>query len=182
MNTNRTCTAILTLALLAFATASGTQARAESGPSEKAVRRAHEFLKGESTGRYVLGFVHMGARYDGHELVELVGVKRNGRPVPGHFALVYGYDWQGDGSTRIAFLCDREGSVYEMQVLDHNGVLNRPFDLAKLSIAVLGEALLEAFREQMTDSDQALLRRIVRDADPKSLLELGLTFRQAISK
>jgi hypothetical protein len=42
-----------------------------------------------------------------------------------------------------AFLCDRRGNVYEVQVTDTNAILNQPFATANLTIKVLGNLLIE---------------------------------------
>jgi len=178
----RTALAIaVCIALLGTTTGGAGLARAADQPSRKSIERAHDFLKTEATGKYVLGFVHMGAQYNGHEIVERRSVSRKGREVPGHFALVYDFDWEADGSTQLAFLCDADGDIYDVQVLRTNAFLNSPYDLAKLSIAVLGELILEAFKEKMTAEDRQQLQTFVKNADPESMLELGLRFRQALN-
>ena len=176
-----------TLAFAVMAAFLGTAAfdarvnRAADQPSSKAIQRAHDFLKTETTGKYILGFVHMGARYNGHEVVERREVARKGRMLPGHFALVYDFDWEADGTTQLAFLCDADGDVYDVQVLKTNAFLNSPFDLAKLSIAVLGEVILEAFKDNMTAKDKEQVQSFIKNADPEAMLELGLKLRQALN-
>jgi hypothetical protein len=155
---------------------------ADDRPSQKAVRHAKGFLDSAETGRYVLSFVHMGAQYDGNDDSGVRTVTRNGETVTGHFALVYDYSWEGDGNTQIAFLCDQRGDVYEVQILRTNAVLSQPYAVAKLSIDVLGNALLEAFKDNVSSSDRAQLQTMIRNADPKAILEMGLKLRQAFGR
>ena len=131
----------------------------------------------------MLGFVHMGAQYNNHEYsVTRTVSTRSGETLAGHFALVYDYSWQDDGKTQIAFLCDERGNIYRVQILSTNAVLQQPFAVAKLSIGVLGSALLEAFTNDISSSDRAKLQAIINDADPKAMLELGLRLRQTFAR
>jgi hypothetical protein len=148
-------------------------------PSQKAVRRSRAFLDSAENGQYVLSFDHMGAQYRGHEYSGTIAVTtQSGTTLAGHFALVYEYSWEDDGHDKIAFLCDQRGNVYEVQVLKSNGELSRPFVFAKVSIDVLGSALLEAFKDNISKSDRAKLQTMINNSDPKSILELGLKLRQ----
>jgi hypothetical protein len=150
--------------------------------SQQAVRRAKAFLDSADNGRYVLSFVHMGASYDGHTYSSTRTVTRNGETVAGHFALVYDYSWQDDGKTQIAFLCDEQGDVYRVQIMRTNAKFSQPFAVAKLSIDLLGNALLEAFKEKMSETDRAQLQTLIRDSNPQAILELGLKLRQAFGR
>ncbi len=173
---------LLSLVALSGLLATHTQMYAYDRSSQSAIGRASKFLGSQTTGKYVLGFVHLGARYDGHELASVRTVTRQGTPVPGHFALVYDYSCENDGRTQIAFLCDHGGKVYDVQILDHNGVLNTPYTLAKLSIDVLGNALLDAFKDNMSSSDRSQLQTMIRNADPEAMLKMGLRLRQAFAQ
>jgi hypothetical protein len=177
---------IYLVALAYCAAASSTYAQTADQPSPEAVQRAHDFLNSRVTGSYITGFVHLGSPYDSHQLVEsggVRGVSANGQPVPGEFALVYQFTWHGGtGKTTLAFLCDKKGNVEQIQALSSNAVLSPPFDLAKLSIAVLGETLLEAFKQQLDANDRMQIRAVVQNADPHALLEIGLKYRQAFNR
>lgn len=180
-------TARLALALVLCAVTFATTvfdsrvACAADEPTARAVEKAHEFLKTESNGRYVLGFVHFGARYNGHSVVERRSVMNNGRTVPGHFALLYDFNWENDGATRLGFLCDEDGDVYGVQVIKTNAILSPPYSLAKLSISLLSELILEAFKDDISSADRKELQTFVRSADPESILELGLKLRQSLN-
>src|SRR5438270_428338 len=109
-------TAVVMLGLLVpfvHAAAAGAQTA-----DQTSVNRAHDFLKSEKRGRNVLSYVHFGAQYKGHTFVERRGVNNQ----PAHFALVYRMNWENDGVTNVAFLCDGKGSVYEVQILGTNAI------------------------------------------------------------
>jgi hypothetical protein len=157
-----------------------SQARADE--SSKAIQRARSFLDSESVGRDVLTLVHMGARYDGHEFNSVQKVNQADEILRGHFALIYDFRWEGDGLTKLAFICDPRGHVYGVQVLDSNGVINTPFALSKLSLDVVGNGLVEAFKDQMSSQDRARLKALISNADPKAMLEMLLQIRQAVER
>ena len=150
-------------------------------PSSKVINRAHEFLKTKSNGEYILSFVHMGAQYRGHDCLGWTEVLRNGRAVPGHFALVYEFEWEDDGRTRIAFLCNGDGDVYDVQIQKTNAIINSPYAIAKISISVLGKIILEGFGDKISEVDRNQLESFVKNADPESMLELGLKLRQTFN-
>jgi hypothetical protein len=170
----------LNLCLLTASIICASQASADD--SSTAIQRARSFLESESVARDVLTLVHMGARYDGHELNSMRKVNQTGNVLYGHFALVYDFRWEGDGRTQLAFICDPHGHVYGVQVLDSNGVLNAPFALSKLSLDVVGKALMEAFKDQMSSGDRARLQTLISNADPKALLQMLLQIRQAVER
>jgi hypothetical protein len=180
MFNNRWCAAlgaVLVLMLVVPATM-----RADE-PDARAVRRARDFLNGTQRGRFILGYMHFGTRYVGHKYKEMRAVvDGKGKTIPGQFALVYSYDWNKDGTTEAAFLCDRRGNVYRVQVLDSNGIINQPFAIGNATIKILGNVLIEAFKDQMTAEEKKQLRKAVDDADTKSLLELSLKLQQTFGK
>jgi hypothetical protein len=184
MQLSRTPAAFSLVALLALGVSSGVPCRAYSddAPSRSAVSRAKKFFDCADNARYVLGFVHMGASYDGSTYAGVRPVVRNGETVSGQFAVVYDYAWQSDGKTRIAFLCNEQGDVYRVQILYTNATLQHPFAVAKLSIDVLGTAILEAFKNKMNETDRAQLQTLIKDSDPQAILELGLKLRQAFGQ
>jgi hypothetical protein len=169
---------VLVLGLMAWRT---PLARADD-VDPKAINRAHDFLKTAARGRDVLSYVHFGASYQGHSYLETRRVTRNGQTVPGHFALLYHYDWENGGKTDIAFLCDAKGAVYEVQIVKHNAILQQPFTLANAAVKALGSLLVQAFQGQMSDAQQKELQKIVDDADAKAMLEWSLKFQQLIGR
>ncbi len=149
---------------------------------KKALQRAHDFLKSKERGQDVLSFVHFGAKYFKHRYARTAYVNDGqGRRVKGHFALVYEYEWADDGETQLAFLCDARGNVYKVQVMQTNAIFQQPFALANLSIKIVGEALLEAFKKKMTEDEVRQVRRFIDNADAKGLMELSLRLRQSLT-
>jgi hypothetical protein len=159
-------------------TPESAQPTAEERAHQAAVRRARSFLDSQSVGRDILSFVHMGARYDGHEFLEQTGLAESPTAVRPGFGLVYRFNWEGDGRTEVAFICDTQGNVCRVQILHSNGVFNYPFGVSKLSIDILGSAVMEAFKDQMGETQQAELQALISKADPKSLLEMKLKLQQ----
>jgi hypothetical protein len=150
------------------------------GIDTRAVAKANSFLNTSKRFEFVNGFVHFGTKYLGHCYVKTLTVQDgSGRPVPGHFALVYDYRWSDGGETQLAFLCDARGHVYKTQVLADNGILQKPFAVANLSITIVGEALYEAPKDSLTEGDRRLLRTLVNAADAQGLLHLALRIQQA---
>jgi hypothetical protein len=157
--------------------------RADDDIDQKALDRAHAFLKTTQRGRDVLGFAHAGTRYMGHKYKDSRFVTDlEGKRIPGRFALVYTYDWNDDGWTELAFLCDRRGNVYQVQVVDTNAVLNQPFAVANATIKILGNLLIEAFKDNMTADERKQVQKAVDDADAKGLLEMSLKLQQTFGK
>jgi hypothetical protein len=157
--------------------------RADDDLDQRAIDRAGKFLDGAQRGRHILGYMHLGTKYAGHKYTETKYVTdRAGKKIPGQFALVYAYDWNDDGTTQVAFLCDRRGNIYEVQVLDSNAVINQPFALANASIKLLGSVIIEAFKDQMTAEQRKQVQKAVDDADAKRLLEMSLTLQQTFGQ
>jgi hypothetical protein len=157
--------------------------RADDDIDQKALDRAHDFLKTSQRGRDVLSFVHFGAKYEGHKYKESrFVVDQNGNRIPGRFALVYAFDWENGGATDVAFLCDRRGNVYGVRALETNAILSQPFVLANASIKLLGNALIAALGDNMTAADKRQAQQAVDGADAKGLLEMSLKLQQAWGK
>lgn len=160
----------------------GVMASPARADDDEAVARAHAFLGTAERGTDVLGFLHAGARYRGHQLKAVTSVEDGaGNRVPGHLALVYHYRWGNDGFTDVAFLWDEDGALYDALVVRTNAILSQPFALARASIALLGAVVLEAFDEHLTAQDRRLLRRLVEAADVRTLMVWNLRFQQAFS-
>ena len=98
-----TLMAVLALGLL---TTLVPAAQASDESDQRAVNKAHGFLRTEKRGKEILSYIHMGASYQGHQYMRTVPVKnRMGDLIEGDFALVYRYKWEDDGVTDAAFLC-----------------------------------------------------------------------------
>ncbi len=124
--------------------------------------------------------MHLGGTYQDYEILSALRVvDRDGDTIPGHFALKVSYDWKalfGENSTTAIFFFDEKGTVYDVRA-DTTSVVNEPFVLASGTIQVLGNALLQAFGDQMTADDRKQLQKIVDTADAKALMILGLNFQ-----
>jgi hypothetical protein len=153
--------------------------RADDEVDPRAVERAWKFLKEERRGRFILGYMHMGTTYAGHKIHDRV-LRVPGRD--GYFKLLATLDWNDDGTTDAAFLFDRRGNFYQVEVGNSNGVFNRPFAVANLSIQLLGNVLIEAFKDKMTDQDRRQLQQAVDNADSRSLLVVALQLQQSLGQ
>jgi hypothetical protein len=148
-----------------------TAAHAEAPDSS--VNRAHDVLKQAATGRDILSLLHFGAKYKDHNYVKTMAVRNN----PDDFALVYRFEWEDDGITDLAVLCDRGGHPYEVRVLHTNAVISQPFKLAEAAIQVVGNVILDAVGKNVADDDRAAIRKAINNADGKALLETYLKVR-----
>ena len=168
---------LVLLALLAV-TFFAPMAQAQPSIEQASIDRAHAFLATTNRGKNVLGYVHFGAQYKGHAYQET----RNVVNKPGQFALVYRFNWENDGVTSVAFLCDAKGSVYQVQVLSSNAILQQPYALANASINIVGNVILDAFRNQMTKEDIQQARQFIDNPNARGLLEMSMRLDQAFAK
>lgn len=146
---------------------------ARADAKDEGIQRAHRVLKTEKSGKDVLSFVHYGAAYRGHAYTRTLGVTNR----PDDFALAYRYNWEDDGWTEVAFLCDRDGSVYEVKVLRTNAQLQPPFVWAEAAIQVVGEFVLAAGGQDLKPAERDAIRRAIAAADAKALLEAYVKLR-----
>ena len=147
--------------------------------SQNAVDRAHRFLATPDFGRTVLGYVHLGAEYKSHKYTRMTQVIRDGRPLPGFFALVYRYQWSQDGATDIVFLSDSHGHVYKMEVLGSNASLQKPFFFADLAMKYVGGGVQGSFERQLNEKRKKL-QEFVQQPDARGMLTWTLAYRQAV--
>ena len=153
----------------------------------EALRRAFRCLdydENAARARDALSFLHFGASLVACSFEGRLGVTdSSGQTLPGDFALAYEFVWDaggGHGHTTIAFFFDGNGSYEGSRVLKTDAVFNQPFELAKLSIQVVGQLLIEAFGDQMQDNDRRILRELIDRADAKGLLDLQIKLRQGL--
>lgn len=163
------CLALALLVALSFAGSAAAQSA-----DQAAVDRAHAFLKTEKRGRNVLSYVHFGAEFKRYQYLQTRGVTNR----PKDFALVYRMNWERDGETDVAFLCDAKGNVYEVQIIRSNAQLQQPYALANLSIAVVGNLVIEAFRDRLSDDEMRQLRGMIDNPNARGLLEMSLQLQQ----
>lgn len=183
MVTARLLFALTVISLASFLPTGGIL-RAEE-PSQAAIDRANAFLGKRSTGDFVLGYAHLGATYTSHEVQSVRYVQDgNGNVLPGKFAIVYRYNCEASGSgvTDIGFICDRKGNVAEVVVVGTNAVSQQPFLVADATIQVLGNLVIEAFKDQMTKADVRVVQQLVNAANSEGLLEFALVIRQTVSR
>jgi len=148
-------------------------------PDMQAVDRAKSFLDSAKPWPFINVCVHFPTEFRGQTYAKMLPlVDRDGVRVPGQFALVYDYQWADDGSTQLAYYCDTRGNIFKVQVLADNGSLNRPFALANASIAIVGDQLYEALKNDLTDNQRRVVRQIIDSANAQRLLEYGLPLIQ----
>jgi hypothetical protein len=174
LRTNARATALFLL-VLALASILSYPA-AVQGASPGSLDRAHNFLKAEQRGKEILNVLHFGADYLSHRYFAVKTFD------DGSFALGYTFKWRttDDGYTNVAFVCDADGNVQRVIVLDTDAVINRPFVFANLSIKLLGQLLLEHHRDKMSESDRRRLQQLVNDADAHAFLEWSLRLAQFV--
>jgi hypothetical protein len=151
--------------------------------AQTAQDNAGRFLRTEDRGKESLSYIHFGADYHGHEYLRTVSVlDGQGSPIPGQFALVYRFNWEDDGITDVAYLCDASGYVYKVQIMSTNAVLSQPFVLANAAIKLLGNAFIQANKDKMSELERKVVQELVDKADAKGLLEWSLQFEQRFGK
>ena len=169
------CGICLALVVLGFVT---PLAQAQNPITQEAVDRAHNFLKTAKRGKSITAFVHFGAKYTSHTYKQIDTVKNR----PGHFVLVYDFVWQPGGETTLAFFCDPKGNVYAVQVDKSNGVLQAPYAVANLTIQVVGNLVLDQFRNQMTNMEIQQAEQSINNPNARGLLELNLKLEQVFGQ
>jgi hypothetical protein len=137
-------------------------------PSREAVKKISNYLDQKSSAETILSVVHMGTEYKGHEFLAIHAVTGK----PNNFALDYRYKWSDDGETDLRFFCEGDGSVYNVQVLKTNAVLNQPFALAQASIKIISQVLLN--NSDVTAEQRAAIQKLIDAEDAKGLLVLML--------
>lgn len=147
-----------------------------------AVKKAEKFLTQPARMRDIHSAVHFGTTLRKTQFVDARGIKRNGKIVPDEFALVYRYHWDNDGVTDIGFLCDKNGNVFEVEVIKCNGDFQRPYVWANVSIKLVGELLFEAIKDNMDADQRAIMRLLIEEADAKGLMLFSLKLQQALGQ
>ena len=144
---------------------------------------ASRFLDSNKRSRDVLGYVHMGGRYQDHEILSVMRVvDRAGDPIPGRFAVKVVYDWStsfGDNSTTAIFFFDELGMVVDVKA-DTTSIISQPFAIASATINVLGNLLLETLGDQMKPDDRREFQKFVNASDAKGLLIWSLNFQSRL--
>ncbi|HLJ28642.1 MAG TPA: hypothetical protein VKY85_18180 [Candidatus Angelobacter sp.] len=167
------------LLLIALLGVMAPAARATSDISQSAVNRAHQFLNTDKRAKDTLAFVHAGTTYHGQKYLRTDFVTDDsGQTINGRFALVYRLFWNDDGVTDIAYRCYPNGNVYAVKIMYTNAEGNQPFLWANVSIQVLGNLLIDAYKDKLSVDDRRQLQKLVDNADAKGLLEWSLKLDQ----
>lgn len=143
---------------------------------ERAVARADHFLSTDRRAKATLNYVHFGTDYRGQQFRRIADVTNDGE-----FSLVYRLFWNDDGVTDIAYFCHANGTVYGVKIAYTNAEGNVPFLWANVSIQVLGNLFIEAYKDKLSDDDRKLLQKMVDNADAKGMLEWSLRLDQFFS-
>jgi hypothetical protein len=125
-------------------------------------------LNTTASAKTVVSVVHFGTAYRGHRCLREDDVPGK----PEDFALVIRYFWSDDGQTDLSFLCHKDGSIYDVQVVASNAVISQPFSVAQASLKMVGQALLEP--TAATPEQKARGQQILAAADAKTLLLAAL--------
>lgn len=170
-------TLVRSLVLLGILALIAPHARAADDIDAKALARADRFLKTAKRGQFIVSICHFGQKYLSHRYDNVTGVLGvKGRP--GHFALAYDFRASDGLETKLLFLCNAKGSVYEVQVRRSNGIVQEPFLVAKASMKLVGELAYEVLKDRLTEADKRVLRKLIDDADARALLAFCLQVQQ----
>lgn len=178
MFTRRICQPFLVMLVLALPGVSFSQEI-----SQTAIDKAHNFLKTSDRGRQINHLMHFGTTYTSHEAIEVLAVKdAAGRLVPGEFAISYRFWWDREYSTDLLVFCTASGSISGIRATRSDGIAQAPFLASQATIALIGNVIYEAFKNDMSETERAQLRQIIEQADTKSLLEMQLKLQQALGQ
>lgn len=154
--------------------------------SNTAVQRATRYMDAADRGKACVLFLHFGQQYVSHAndgKVYTVKDSSTGRVKPGEFALKYTFQWGNDGGeTTLTCFFTPSGSFISSSMTYTNATLNRPFLLANASIQILGNAILEAKKDDMSAADRRDLQRMVDDADAHAMMNWLLKLGSSVNR
>ena len=162
-------------ALFALATVGQAQ-------NPQVVANAKKYLDSTHNAKQILMLTHLGATLQSYSYAGKASVQDpQGNQVFGHFALLFDYNWlwNGQGYTRLAFLYDEQGIIYQINIVKTNGTVNSPFELSSRSIQLVGGLFVGAMRGNANEEELRNLEAAVRNADTKSLLIGSIKIGQA---
>src|SRR5689334_3118950 len=108
-SSSRLC--VLTVLIAGVLTLASATPQAHGAIEQRSMDRVRKLLDDKIMGKNILSFVHFGAEYRGQKYLETRAVQtEKGAAVPDDFALVYRFEWDKDGTTELAFLCDHRGN------------------------------------------------------------------------
>lgn len=134
---------------------------------ERAISKDRSFIENDDNAKSILGFMHPTANYMG---------QRYSHYVPGDngsFTIFYDFPWEDNNSTTVAFDADADGTVHSVSVAQDTSSFPA-FVGANLLIQVLGNMVIDSYKDKMTDEQRNKAQQLVRDTDAKGLMELWL--------
>jgi hypothetical protein len=174
MRTIKLLTGIATLLVLHAVTA------ALPAADRELVAKARDYVESAKVSKIVLGLMHVGTSYKGHEALDVLNVTDGrGRKIPGAFAVkvrVYwgagagGRDW-----TDVFYFFNAKGRFNGLKSGDTTAILNQPFALGGLAIELLKGALIDELKKKR---DTKELIELIEKADAKNLTEIMVALRQ----
>jgi hypothetical protein len=150
-------------------------------------RRLCDFDVKVQRGRELLQSLHFGSTLKSCQELGVASkvTDGSGREIEDQFALVFRWRWDaggGVGTTDVAFFFNDRGQFLSLRPIKTDAVFNQPFALADLSIQVVGQVMIKAFEDDMSEADKRQFQRILDNADTKALLEWSLKFQQAAGR
>jgi hypothetical protein len=139
----------------------------------EALNKAKVFLKDDCRGKELMNFIYLGSTYKGASYRSVTPANNGG------FLVTCDLRWEttGPGYTIVVLTFDPDGNLSATRIVDTDAYVPAYY-VASKSIEILGNALLDHYKDQLTDIQMALLRKIVKAADAKSLMELSLAVEQ----
>jgi hypothetical protein len=147
---------------------------AAQAASQASVDKAYRFLQNTDRGHEMLTFLHFGATYLSHSYI-------GGNAYDdGSFRLIFKFRWNTteDGFTDVAFFCDANGNFRNLEAIRTDAIINQPFAMADLSVKLLGQIIIDGYKDKISADDRRRLQRLVDDADSHKLLEWSLRAEQ----
>ncbi len=141
-----------------------------------AVQQAQRSFDAMERGKFILGYLEMGAQYKDHNCIAVVGVAdSDGKRIPGHFCLRYQFDWaigEYDNTTTVDLLFDEKGRFYDVNNEKSTSVVWPPYAVANGTIKLLGAVFLEAFKKDLKPEDKKFIQDCIDKADARGMLEV----------
>ncbi len=150
-------------------------------PDPASIRRARQFLDRNDVANNISTlFLHTGASFDGHTFQGIGALQDNTEG----FALLYQFNWDRDGLTDVAFVCDPSGAISHLQVMKTNARGSPPFALAQIGGQFLSGVVqkLADDDDKMSPEDKATLKELVANPDVKKLLDFYLRAGQRVAE
>jgi len=157
--------------------AAAAPARADK---QERIDKAKEFFDAEERGKFMLGYLHLGGDYDSHKCEVLDVEDEDGNVIPALFGLRYEFAWSiggSDNTTTVDLIFDAKGHLSNVNNAKSTSIVSPPYLLANGAIKILGQALLEATKDNLKDEDKDFIQKCIDDADARKLMIFGLKFQ-----